>query len=40
MDKFQISTYVHLIFTNEARIYKGKKTVSSISGVGKPEQIL
>ena len=32
-------TYGHLIFIKEARIYKGEKTVSSISGAGKTGQL-
>ena len=30
---------VNYSMTNEGRIYNGKKTVSSISGVGKTEQL-
>ena len=33
------STYDHLIFDKEARIYNGEKTASSISGVGKTGQL-
>ena len=31
--------YSHLIYEKEARIYSGEKTVSSISGTGKTEQL-
>ena len=33
------STYGHLIFDKEARIYSGEKTASSISGAGKTGQL-
>ena len=41
-DSLQINpcTCGYLILTKEARIYNGAKTVSSISGVGKTEQLL
>ena len=32
-------TYGHLTFDKEAKIYNGEKTVSSISGAGKTEQM-
>ena len=32
-------TYSQLTVTKEARIYSGEKTVSSISGTGKTEQL-